>query len=210
MLTLVAGVVLYRCPYGGRFDAPVRDHLLHMLRSTFRRCTSALLLCVLAGTVPAVAKALEDEIRAAFFFNFLKFVTFPAESATAPIMLACVLSGDPFVQNFDELTGRSVGKQSVEAVVLSEVPRPDLCDALYFHPSYKGDVVRALEDLKRGHVLTVGESPGFLEAGGIINLVRHDDKVRFDVSLKNARESGLTVSARLIRVAREVREGPAS
>ena len=59
---------------------------------------------------------------------------------------------------------------------------------------------RAPMPLERG-LLTVGESPGFIERGGIINLVEVDGHIRFQINQKAARQAGLIVSSRLLTLA---------
>ncbi len=54
-------------------------------------------------------------------------------------------------------------------------------------------------------LLTVGETPGFLEHGGIINLVEVQGRIRFEINQEAAKRAGLTVSSRLLRLAMERR-----
>jgi hypothetical protein len=56
-------------------------------------------------------------------------------------------------------------------------------------------------------VLSVGESPNFLKAGGMINLFVEGGRVRFDVNLSAASARGLVPSSKLLRVARNTSEG---
>jgi hypothetical protein len=65
---------------------------------------------------------------------------------------------------------------------------------------------RILEALKGIAILTVGESEDFLDNGGIICFVMHEDRVQFEISHKAAIEAGLRVSSRLLGVAKRVIE----
>jgi len=55
-------------------------------------------------------------------------------------------------------------------------------------------------------ILTVGETPGFAERGGVIRLVLEDNKVRFEVNVDAAHQAGLTISSRLLTLARIIQQ----
>ena len=67
-------------------------------------------------------------------------------------------------------------------------------------------IERLLTALNGAGVLTVGETPHFLDNGGMINFVIEKERVRIDLNLSTTRAAGLNVSSQLIRVAREVHE----
>ena len=53
-------------------------------------------------------------------------------------------------------------------------------------------------------VLTISEVNGFIEQGGIINFIIVNDKIRFEINERVAKESGLKISSKLLRLARKV------
>jgi hypothetical protein len=61
-----------------------------------------------------------------------------------------------------------------------------------------------IDALRDSSVLTVGESEGFVEKGGIINFVLQDDRVQLQVNHKAATQAGLHISSRLLSVAKRV------
>jgi hypothetical protein len=83
-------------------------------------------------------------------------------------------------------------------------PPFDSCDLLYIHSSY--DTWRVLLDRMGGAVLTVGDVPGFLAAGGMVELVIDSDAVRFDVNLKALRRKRIRLPAQVLSLARQVQE----
>ena len=72
--------------------------------------------------------------------------------------------------------------------------------------SQERQIRHIIEALRETNVLTVGETRGFVEAGGIINFVLQDDRVQFEVNRKAAKQAGLSVSSRLLAVAKAVVE----
>ena len=51
-------------------------------------------------------------------------------------------------------------------------------------------------------LLTVGESPGFLKSGGVINFYLQENRVHFEIQPSAAHSSGLHVSAQLLKLVR--------
>ena len=58
----------------------------------------------------------------------------------------------------------------------------------------------------RAPALTVGDVPGFLAAGGMIELLIDNDSVRFDVNLVALRGQHIRLPAQVLKLARQVRE----
>ncbi len=53
-------------------------------------------------------------------------------------------------------------------------------------------------------MLIVGDKPGFVQDGGMINLKVVDDRVRFEINLASARSAGLKLDTRLLQMATRV------
>ena len=68
------------------------------------------------------------------------------------------------------------------------------------------DVIRMLRWLP---ILTIGETPGFAERGGIIRFVLEDNRVRLEANVEAARQANLTISSRLLTLARIIQQPPA-
>ena len=76
---------------------------------------------------------------------------------------------------------------------------------LFIGSSDRQRVNRLLAGVRDRPVLTIAELPGFTDFGGIINLYRADDRLRFEVNLGAAKRAGLAISSRLLRLARIVK-----
>jgi hypothetical protein len=170
---------------------------------TVRQALCAALLTIAAAR-PAAAQGVEYEVKAAFLYNFSKFVEWPPESLTpdAPFRI-CLLHDDPFGGRLE----RTVAGDTVDGhpIVVERVPvdiGQTSCHILFVPRSQAARVQALVRALGRDPVLTVGESPGFLAAGGIINLVVEGGHVRFDVNVDGGAARGLRISSKLLRVAR--------
>jgi hypothetical protein len=163
-----------------------------------------LALCFVA-TATHADSATEYQVKAAFLFNFAKFVEWPVEAfpgVDAPLQI-CVLGQDPFGHEFEEMIAdKTVTGHRIEVIHPSGVPQAKACQVLFVASSEKQQVREILHGLREASVLSVGETPGFAKMGGIINFVLDDGRVRFEINVKAAERAHLKISARLLTVAK--------
>ncbi len=164
----------------------------------------AVVLCVLT-VVTQAQSATEYQVKAAFLFNFAKFVEWPADafaSADAPLQI-CVLGQDPFGHDFEQtIEDKTVNGHRLEIIHPSGVPQARACQIIFVAASEGPHLREILRDLRGASVLTVGDAAGFARMGGIINFVLDDSRVRFEINLKAAERAHLKLSARLLTVAK--------
>ena len=142
-----------------------------------RRLALALLVAI-SGIAPAAQEiSLEYRVKAAYLYNFVKYVEWPDSGRDS--ILICVAGQNPFGTLLDQiLRNERIRGKSLRSEVILE-PRPD-CDVLFTpRTSNVTAYLRAAAGLP---VLTVGESPRFLEAGGIVNFVLDGTSVRFEIN----------------------------
>jgi hypothetical protein len=166
-------------------------------------------LCLLAAAAQAQS-ATEYQVKAAFLFNFAKFVEWPADafpSADSALQI-CVLGQDPFGREFEQvIVDKAVNGHRIEIAHPDGVPQARACQILFIAASEKARLVSILQRLKGTSVLIVGDIPGFAALGGAINFVIDDGRVRFEINLKAAELAHLKISARLLTVAKVVLNG---
>jgi hypothetical protein len=162
----------------------------------------ALLACVTlaVATLSAQEVPLEYQVKAAYLFNFTKFVGWPpaVTSAEGPFAI-CVARLNPFGTVLSgTVTGETAaGRPLVSRVVHEAEPS---CQILFVPRGVAaGPYLRAV---RSEPVLTVGESADFLEQGGIVRFVVEEGKVRFEINQGAAGRAGITVSSRLLKLAR--------
>ena len=146
----------------------------------------------------------EYQVKAAFLFNFARFVTWPAESferEEEPLVIG-ILGVDPFGERLDGIIlNKKVGGRSLVAKRFGSMAKAELCHILFVFPSEAPQLPAILDQFEGEAVLIVGESPGFCEAGGMINLVLHANKVRFEINLESTEQAGLKLSSQLLKLA---------
>jgi len=158
-------------------------------------------LPVLAGQHATTAEA---DIKAAFLFNFTKFVEWPARASSGAFQI-CTLA-DPA---FDAVLARILVGESTSgrAIVRATPETPDFaqgCHILFIGSGEGPHIDRWVAAVRGQPVLVVGESKAAEDAGAQITFIIEDNRVRFDVNEDAASRAGLKVSSQLLRVARRV------
>jgi hypothetical protein len=155
------------------------------------------------ATAPAKEIPLEYQVKAAYLFNFAKFVEWPSEARTGPLTI-CVAGQNPFGDVLEEtLRGETVNDRPLATRVISG---PETGCHIVFVPQ---GIATApyLSGLRGTPTLTVGEMPDFISRGGIINFVLEEGKVRFQIDSKAAERADLRISSHLLRLARSPERG---
>jgi hypothetical protein len=180
------------------------------------------------GETAQAAVDREYQVKAAFVYNFLKFIAGgrlgPADGDAGaadgpnPTVVVGVVGKIPSKDSLAGLQGRLLKDKRIEVRFFqgfedsrdTEQKIPDQhpqmkeirqCHVLFLCPSEQPFRARILPPLQKDGLLLVGDQPGFLEAGGIINLVIEEKKVRFEVNLAAAGRAKLQIRSSLLRLA---------
>lgn len=155
-----------------------------------------------SATEPTESRADEYRVKAAFLFNFAKFVEWPPQAFSgqgAPLTV-CVLGLDPFGNLLeDTLKGRAVAGRPLAIRRIPEVESG--CHVLFIASSERKRLALLTDQLRGSSVLTVSEETGFTTVGGMIELFTAGESVQFNIAPTAVERSGLHASARLIALA---------
>jgi hypothetical protein len=146
--------------------------------------------------------AAEYRLKAAYLFNFTKFVEWPQDSAAGPLTV-CIASQNPFgTVLVDAIRHERVNGRPLDVRVVRQTAG---CDVVFIP---RGVAYEPYLRAARGRpVLTVGEAPQFLDDGGIINFVVEEGRVRFEINRDAAAQANLTISSHLLRLMLEALSG---
>jgi hypothetical protein len=172
----------------------------------------ALLLLLLAApaATPAQPAAPEYDVKAAFLYNFTKFVDWPAGAFPdeRSSLRICVLGDNPFGNALQAAVGDEIAGHRLTVVRSESISNPAGCHVLFISRSERERLARILGEVRNAPVLTVADSPGFLEQGGAINFVLDRSKVRFEINREAAERAGLRISSKLLQLATRVLPAP--
>lgn len=165
----------------------------------------ALLLYNPASSSAAALDSPEYRVKAAFMYNFARFVQWPAaENGQAGNFTLCVLGHDPFGEALNSLAGKQVRDQELDIRRIDDPALIDGCQLVFIGSDNSDSLDSILAGLGDHPVLTVSDMDGFTDSGGIIQFRLEDNKVRFSINIDAARRAGLSISSKLLSLASRV------
>lgn len=171
--------------------------------STVRRLFAALLMYLLCATALHAQKVSEYQVKAAFVFNFCKFIEWPADvfsAATQPFVIG-IVGQDPFGTYLDEIVaGEKIVGHNMSVDRYKSVEEIGDCQILFI--GSPGITAEALNKVKNKSVLTVSDEPEFNNAGGIIRFYTENEMIRLQINIAAAKEAHLEISSKLLRIAK--------
>lgn len=176
-------------------------------RRKFFTKTFLLLLCQLALMLSLPQRAIaadpaDHQVKAAMTYNMLRFIDWPDESNRT--MTLCVTGDSLFAKSVFALKGRVAKGRTLDIRQVEPPGIPASCDALLFGNLSSAAISSALKQTANAAVVTISDSNDFVSSGGIIGFVIKNDKVRFEINQKAARQKGIRISAQLLKLAIEV------
>ena len=149
----------------------------------------------------------EYEVKAAYLYNFGRFVEWPAKAPSIRVesFELCVLGKDPFGPAlYRTIAGETIGGKYVVARSVASPEDAGDCREVFISSSEARQLGEILPALNEARVLTVSDMPAFTERGGMIQFVSENNRVRFQVNLSATQRAGLTLSSELLKVATKV------
>lgn len=139
---------------------------------------------------------LEYKIKAAYLYNFTKFITWPEKST--PTFNICIIGNDPFGNLLNSLESKTAFDKPIRVLRYDDIKQANDCHIIYLD--------QANSHITLENTLMVSSQPLFAESGGMIGFTLEDEKVRLHINLKAVKQSGLGISAKLIEVSTLVGE----
>jgi hypothetical protein len=167
---------------------------------------SLLLFSSLAICAPSARIAEENEIKAAFIYNFLKFVEWPNESFSEndSKLKICVIEECDLGEKVTLINGRMAAQRLIVVQQIQNKSSINECNVLVICSEDEEVVKTHLQRVINRPILTIGVCKNFARLGGMIGLFTISGKVRFSINLKEADASGLKISSQLLKLAVEV------
>lgn len=158
--------------------------------------------CLLFSASPTYADNFNEyQVKAAFLYNLARMVEWPNESASTPLVM-CFMGEDVFGSTTDGIANKTIRNRTLafrKNIALRDI---EICHILYISPSELSNVTTIVKTLANRAILTVGDAEEFTERGGMVNLIRDNERINIEVNLKRAEKSGLKISSRLLTLAK--------
>lgn len=154
----------------------------------------------------------EYQVKAAYLFNFGRFVKWPENAAgKSDSFTVCILGHDPFGTTLDStIAGETLDGKPLVARRIATAQEAGDCRIVFISMAEESHLKDILTLLDQPGVLTVSDMPAFSRRGGMIQFVLEGDKIRFEINLTSAETAKLTLSSELLKVATTVRRNPKS
>jgi hypothetical protein len=168
----------------------------------------ALAVVMLASAAFVASQSVtQPALKAAFLFNFAKFVEWPLDLSPAALCV-CVLDDVAVEDSLSQLiSGAPVPGRSVALVKGARNRSLRGCHVVYVGDTDPARVAATLDEVKNAPILTVGDGDQFARDGGMIGLFIEDGRMRFAINPDAAQRAGLRLSSRLLSLAKIVKEG---
>lgn len=182
---------------------------IHLIRTTRKLAPPPGLAWLLAAMVSLCSAGAatadspsEAAVKAAFVYNFAKFVEWPAGASAEPhseVRICTAGLGAELSNSVTALDGKSVQARIVSVKRDVKVADMEACQLLMLGTTARGFAESARD---KAGLLTVSDVKGFAAAGGIIELFAEDGKIRFEINTRAAQRAGLRISSQLLKLAR--------
>ncbi|MBA3030189.1 MAG: YfiR family protein [Desulfobacteraceae bacterium] len=171
------------------------------------------LLLMLPSSVTSAESLLpEYEIKAAFIYNFGKFIEWPemVSGPSAPEYFhICILGKDPFGEKMNEIEGKTIKGLTVKvsrASSIEEILDSPGCRVLFISDSEINRLADILGKIKKYPILTVADLENAMDLGVMINLRTLGDRIRFEINLKAASNAGIKINSKMLKLAVKITE----
>ncbi len=183
------------------------SEILHRPLRRIAAWSAVLLVLVALSSTSQAAMSREYEIKAAYLFNFINYIEWPAQPAAVSggTNTIGVVGENPFGNALTPLNGRQVKGRTIAVKAVSDPAELKNCQIVFISPSEKERFAEILAGLKDSKIVTVSEIDGFSDGCGINNYISERNKVRFEINAEAARSKGLTISSELLKLAKLVK-----
>jgi hypothetical protein len=180
--------------------------------------------CLAADAYAAKRQVSEYEIKAIYIYKFLQFIDWPEASERGSeeekgsnrdaFITIGIINEKMYESTNKVIKGKTINKDGAEPKTLaiqkltvkeiSETEKLKHFQVLFISSEERDNYKEILNGLKGSCVLTVGDMEGFLEAGGMINLLTEEKKIRFEINNAAAESAGIKIRSKLLRLAKRV------
>jgi hypothetical protein len=175
-----------------------------MLNYIHRLLHHSILACLLLALPVNICLAkTEQDIKAAYLYNFIKFIEWP-ESDTSESMIICILGDDSINEKLQTLNHRTIRNKQLMIQLLSSYTANEQCTILFIGQSEQKFIEQIVGTIGARPVLTISSIQDFANEGGVIGFIKMGNIVRFNINLAQANQAKLAISSKLLELANRV------
>lgn len=186
-----------------------KAQLAGIKHSVTKICLILLILFTASRELELLAQEREWEVKAAFIYNFAKFVEWPSQAfgTSNGLFTIGVVGCGALADALKALEGKPLRSRTITIRQVGQPEEGKKCQMLVISQPEGRQAGLFITATRGQSILTVGDSlENFLALGGMINLVQVDDKIRFEINAKAAQQAGLQISSQLLKLALSVKD----
>ena len=152
------------------------------------------------------AISLEDKIKAAFVYNFTKYIEWVDDDTTDSFEIGIIGDSDIIFPLQEIAEKQLVNNRKIEVIHFQGIQDINSCNILYISASEADELRDILKKIDGRNILTISDSNGFANEGVAINFVIVEGKIKFEINSNAINQAGLQVSSHLLKLAILVEE----
>ena len=144
----------------------------------------------------------EYRLKAAFLYNFLKFVEWPKQQNTSDFFSVCIIGHDPFGDTLTPIEQKNIDGKAIKVIPKNNSDNDfNHCNLLFVSDSEEDNLTEIMQKIKNTSVLTISEIDGFVKYGGMIEFLKESGTIRFAINNTAASKANLKISSKLLELA---------
>lgn len=163
-------------------------------------------LCIYANS-PAQTRTPQNsraQIESETLYHIAEFVEWPETASRRETTFNfCILGQDPFGASLeDAVLGRQIDQKPTMILRASRIGDLISCNVLFISSSETARLPKILPKLRNKNILTVSESPDFAASGGVIQLLKSEERINLEINVDAAQRAGLKIRAQLLSLSK--------
>lgn len=146
----------------------------------------------------------EDELKATYLVNFLKYVEWPESQASQSVRTLCYYGSDNVGSYLAAYEGRIINGRALQLRRINASDALEGCHELYIPALAEERIGAILRSTAHLPIVTVSEGEAFAHRGGSIALIRAEGRYQFDINNGALSRVGIKAGAPLLRLARQI------
>ena len=159
--------------------------------------------------LPAAQKPSEYQVKAAYLYNFAKFITWPTDAFSdkkTPFIIG-VLGKSEFRDYLIPLSSKTVHNRSIVIKYFKTLEELTNCHILFFSSSESNQLQSQLKKIATKPIVTISDKGNFAQKGGMIQFIPVRKRLRFIINLEAANQNQIKIDSQLLALAIEVKKG---
>lgn len=140
----------------------------------------------------------EYEIKAAFIYNFLRYIEWPSNKSAYTVG---ILGEDPFDGGLEQFQRKPLAGKTISVRAIKTAKEARGLDVVFISSTEADKLDGTLAALKGTPVLTISDLPSFVDHGGQIGFTAERNRIRFIVNTEALAAADLKASSNLLKLA---------